>query len=767
MIILGLRGKFVRLPILTLGITLGLGINHYNHQEHKAQFVKNRANTILAGGIPELFARGLEEVCHRTLNVSPRRAQTSLQSAEAQASPEQEKTERVVSFCREAALMYSKLTWGIEPEAAQARLSGLSKSYGKGVDVQKVIKAFTKHSNEKSEHLDSHLKSLSRDAAESLKVEKTIKTLEASAEVYGFTTVHSPITLRSVYNVVSRHDSLAHYMGNMIAFIPAGVFVEMRLGMLLYGLAIFLLSLGSTAAAMLLLSNEGSSILTPVFVGFSGTVSGVLGLFWYLFRRHRVKVLQLFFIIPVIIKAPAVWAVIGFGFLPDVFRAFSSIITGNSDGVAFEAHLSGLFLGLILARAYFTLLRKNHYSMSGTEDRLIQAYLRCRRFHERLQVILHVRHLNPGNYWVCGRILMDLSIWTHTPKNKAGLPAVPFSMRGLAPTLAETIHHCADVRRLGEIAGTLCTLHPKFPLWALVQDLRLRETIELTKRASEEGHWHTVLHLLQAMMIHHRKSGENARLAAKTVQALVFAQSYRPALRVFCATFPKALISTQVNQIAVQSLPSKLAQAAGAEGQAAPADLPPTQADAEAQARALIGRMREDETCIPKASLFQRIIANMIDFQVASTITTACFLTSHLLFNLINLPSLANLPGLALSIFVLYRSHFLPLIEHGQSPGKQVVGLRVIREGAHSLGGEPAFRREVVYKGIFTSVVTLLTVVTVLISPLLTLLFFMALFALIYRLWKSTQQLPWDKWSQTVVVRYTDPSELTPYLKHK
>ncbi len=139
------------------------------------------------------------------------------------------------------------------------------------------------------------------------------------------------------------HAGLLHLFGNMLFLWIYGDNVEHRLGRVGF-LAAYLVT---GVVATLFFSLFAGSSMTPL-IGASGAISGVLGLYFLLFPRNRVKVLIMFF--PIFFKTimlPARW-VLGFYLVVDNLLPF---LSQASSSVAYGAHIGGFLAGLAIAWA--------------------------------------------------------------------------------------------------------------------------------------------------------------------------------------------------------------------------------------------------------------------------------------------------------------------------------------------------------------------------------------------------------------------------------
>ena len=138
------------------------------------------------------------------------------------------------------------------------------------------------------------------------------------------------------------HAGVLHLAGNMLFLWIFGDNCEHRLGRPVY-LAVYLLT--GAAATLFFALFAGASMLP--LVGASGAISGVLGLYFVLFPRNRVKTFVLLF--PFffnVVLLPARW-VLAFYLVIDNLLPF---FLGAQSGVAHGAHIGGFVAGFLVAR---------------------------------------------------------------------------------------------------------------------------------------------------------------------------------------------------------------------------------------------------------------------------------------------------------------------------------------------------------------------------------------------------------------------------------
>ena len=151
----------------------------------------------------------------------------------------------------------------------------------------------------------------------------------------------------SLFSSLFLHGGFMHLAGNMLFLYIYGDNVEHQLGRLRFVLMYLLTGVIATLSFALLAGNS----MTPL-VGASGAISGVLGFYFYMFPKNKVKVFII--LLPIfinVVKIPA-RIVLGIYVLLDNLLPILVQAGGN---VAYGAHLGGFFggLGIAVAGEYF------------------------------------------------------------------------------------------------------------------------------------------------------------------------------------------------------------------------------------------------------------------------------------------------------------------------------------------------------------------------------------------------------------------------------
>jgi membrane associated rhomboid family serine protease len=142
------------------------------------------------------------------------------------------------------------------------------------------------------------------------------------------------------------HGGFMHLLGNMLYLHIFGDNIENLMGHLRY--TVFYLTCGVLASLAHVFTSAalGANLLIPS-LGASGAISGVLGGYFLLFPKRRVRVLIFRFVSEV----PALVA-IGVWFAFQLISSLSMFGGGSGGGVAYGAHIGGFVAGLVLVKFF-------------------------------------------------------------------------------------------------------------------------------------------------------------------------------------------------------------------------------------------------------------------------------------------------------------------------------------------------------------------------------------------------------------------------------
>ena len=163
-----------------------------------------------------------------------------------------------------------------------------------------------------------------------------------------YTLTHGPIEglpverippLAAVFVAMFLHGGILHLLGNMLYLWIFGNNVEDFLGRARF---ILFYVLGGAAAAATHIALHPNS-MAPM-IGASGAIAAVLGAYFVLYPRARVRTLLFLFVFVQILDLPAA-IVLGFWFILQLLYA------GLGGGVAWFAHIGGFLAGILMIKA--------------------------------------------------------------------------------------------------------------------------------------------------------------------------------------------------------------------------------------------------------------------------------------------------------------------------------------------------------------------------------------------------------------------------------
>ncbi len=152
--------------------------------------------------------------------------------------------------------------------------------------------------------------------------------------------------LETILTSMFMHGGWEHIIGNMVFFWAFGPEVEDRMGSGRY--TIFYL-LGGLAATFAQVVVDPTS--TVPNLGASGAIAAVMGAFLVTYPTDQIRTVVVFGIFVKIAYIPAV-VLIGLWFVSQLFSQVGSLMTAESDGVAYMAHIGGFIFGAAMTRLF-------------------------------------------------------------------------------------------------------------------------------------------------------------------------------------------------------------------------------------------------------------------------------------------------------------------------------------------------------------------------------------------------------------------------------
>ena len=157
--------------------------------------------------------------------------------------------------------------------------------------------------------------------------------------------------LVTLFTSMFMHGGFLHLAGNMLYLWIFGNNIEYRIGHLRF-LGFYVI--GGVAATLTHALIHSSSELP--LVGASGAVAAVLGAYFILYPRARVRCLLFLFIFFTFIELPA-FLVLGWWIFLQVVNGFAGFGLGTAN-VAWFAHIGGFFTGILLLKLMGTKRRR-------------------------------------------------------------------------------------------------------------------------------------------------------------------------------------------------------------------------------------------------------------------------------------------------------------------------------------------------------------------------------------------------------------------------
>jgi len=198
------------------------------------------------------------------------------------------------------------------------------------------------------------------------------------------------------------HANFLHLLGNMLALIAFGIYVEAKIG--------HLAMIGSYAITGLVsfysFINFFSDSMHPL-VGASGAIAGIMGMFYLSFYSHYLKFWLYFktFLLPVKIYFPLIYI------MSDVLRHFE-----GTSNVASMAHIAGTLTGMGIMIAFSGVL-KTPYPFIYSEELNYYAKIKNKLINSKdVELTIYWLKRNPLNYILREKLIT--SLWSSSESDK-------------------------------------------------------------------------------------------------------------------------------------------------------------------------------------------------------------------------------------------------------------------------------------------------------------------------------------------------------------
>ena len=150
----------------------------------------------------------------------------------------------------------------------------------------------------------------------------------------------------TILTAMFMHGGWMHIIGNMVFLWAFGPEIEDAMGPIRY-LVFYLF--GGVVASLAQIAALSSS--TVPNLGASGAIAAVMGAFLITYPRDKIRTLLILGWFIQVTVIPAV-VLIGLWFLIQLFSQVGSVMSAQSSGVAYMAHVGGFIFGAITARFF-------------------------------------------------------------------------------------------------------------------------------------------------------------------------------------------------------------------------------------------------------------------------------------------------------------------------------------------------------------------------------------------------------------------------------
>jgi membrane associated rhomboid family serine protease len=147
----------------------------------------------------------------------------------------------------------------------------------------------------------------------------------------------------NIFTAMFLHAGFLHIAGNMVYLWAFGPEIEDVMGRVRY--IFFYLTGGLIAFLSYMVINLNSQVPS---LGASGAIAAVMGAFLVTFPKDRIRTILIIIIFVTITRIPAI-LLVGFWFFIQLFSEVGSIVTKQSGGIAYMAHIGGIIFGILAA----------------------------------------------------------------------------------------------------------------------------------------------------------------------------------------------------------------------------------------------------------------------------------------------------------------------------------------------------------------------------------------------------------------------------------
>lgn len=153
------------------------------------------------------------------------------------------------------------------------------------------------------------------------------------------------LTLTPFVTAIFLHGGFLHIISNMWFLWVFGDNVEGYLGWFIFPILYFAAGIVGNFLQYFIMPTSNIPML-----GASGAVAGILGAYYILFPKSRIKTFIPFFGFPAIIQVPASF-MLGYWFILQLISGAATLpLASGTGGIAFWAHVGGFLIGVLFAK---------------------------------------------------------------------------------------------------------------------------------------------------------------------------------------------------------------------------------------------------------------------------------------------------------------------------------------------------------------------------------------------------------------------------------
>ncbi|MBC7659703.1 MAG: rhomboid family intramembrane serine protease [Chitinophagaceae bacterium] len=300
-----------------------------------------------------------------------------------------------------------------------------------------------------------------------------------------------------------RHGGWMHLIGNLIAFIALGIYVEQRLGGVKYILAYLACGTIGIGLNIFLLPRD-----MPL-LGASANIAGVMGMFYVFFFSTRMR-FGLWFFVGKLIWAPVRFALPVVFIISDITGAVESLFPGTDAGsVAHFAHLGGLLTGIAIAFVITKIYPLPADFIYDSEIKSFKNLSQIHDLHQEISVARAMLAINQGNHRVRSATLFNIG---SMPRLEGPSPS---DIAALSFLMEQLDTYCRDSIARGEalrVLRLLSVLPLHFAFDQILGTLDQSQTLMLGELAIEQNSPITALRLYDAFLLRYSTSVKNSDL---------------------------------------------------------------------------------------------------------------------------------------------------------------------------------------------------------------------------------------------------------------